>query len=409
MITSVKISGFKSFGYDAAPITLGPLNFVVGANASGKTNFVSALRFLKEAVLRGLDSAVGNLGEPSDVFSKCKGGELSVSPLAISIRLGDADSLGGISYRQGEEYSIKDLAYDLHVARVTTLGQPVVKSESLQAQMSGPRGERDAYELRRDEKEIIINDPVEERETKTKNPSAHVAERDATKLVVGSSFLSTPCSIFRDCLEHWHLFDIKPDVARQPARLSLTTRFGEGGGNLAAILQQIGGLDGNGTMRAILSGLRGAVPDVEGVKPIPFGQEGHWSFELIENHIKGSLSSRSVSDGTVRLLALLIIANWITRWASLVVIEEPENGLHPHLSEQIVDLLRHASGNCQIIVTTHNPAFLDHLKPEEIILCDKRDGQTVMRHASDVEDVSIFQKHFSLGELWVQGALGGIP
>ena len=50
MITELSIEGFKSFGSPAETIELGPLNFVVGANASGKSNLLGALRFLQNAV-----------------------------------------------------------------------------------------------------------------------------------------------------------------------------------------------------------------------------------------------------------------------------------------------------------------------------------------------------------------------
>lgn len=46
MLSKVQIRGFKSFAFDSAPITLGPLNVIVGANESGKSNFLSALKFL---------------------------------------------------------------------------------------------------------------------------------------------------------------------------------------------------------------------------------------------------------------------------------------------------------------------------------------------------------------------------
>ena len=50
MISELKIEGFKSFGMGAHPMPLGPLTFLVGANAAGKTNVISALRFLRTAV-----------------------------------------------------------------------------------------------------------------------------------------------------------------------------------------------------------------------------------------------------------------------------------------------------------------------------------------------------------------------
>jgi predicted ATPase len=105
----------------------------------------------------------------------------------------------------------------------------------------------------------------------------------------------------------------------------------------------------------------------------------------------------------------MVIANWTARHSALIAIEEPENGLHPHLSEHIVQILRAASEDRQMIITTHSPAFLDFLEPDEIILCDKKDGFTKLKLASDIVEIQTFRKHFRLGELWVQGTLGGIP
>jgi predicted ATPase len=58
----------------------------------------------------------------------------------------------------------------------------------------------------------------------------------------------------------------------------------------------------------------------------------------------------------------MVIAHWSARTSTLLSIEEPENGLHPHLSEHIMGLLRAASEHRQVLVTTHNPDFLDHLR-----------------------------------------------
>ena len=105
----------------------------------------------------------------------------------------------------------------------------------------------------------------------------------------------------------------------------------------------------------------------------------------------------------------MVIANWTTKQSSLVAIEEPENGVHPHLSEHIVQVLRTASEERQLLVTTHNPAFLDYLQPDEVILCDKINGFTQVQLASNIRGIETFRKHFRLGELWEQGTLGGIP
>ena len=130
---------------------------------------------------------------------------------------------------------------------------------------------------------------------------------------------------------------------------------------------------------------------------------------MLEDRIRGAINPASVSDGTIRLLALLVITTWGVKRSSLIAIEEPENGLHPHLSEHIVTVLRTASERRQILITTHNPSLLDYMNPDEVVMCDKAEGFTRVKRASDIAEIERFRQHFSLGELWVQGTLGGIP
>ncbi len=61
------------------------------------------------------------------------------------------------------------------------------------------------------------------------------------------------------------------------------------------------------------------------------------------------------------------------------------------------------------IGSTHCPALLDHLEPQEVILCEKKDGFTKLQRASNVVDIDQFREHFTLGELWSQGAVGAVP
>jgi predicted ATPase len=194
-----------------------------------------------------------------------------------------------------------------------------------------------------------------------------------------------------------------------PFRETSDVNLGPAGENLAVVLHKLEKSNGSNALDSVVSGLKGAIPGFLDIKTTQLPVEGKWAFQIIEEKIKGAINPDSVSDGTIRLLALLVIASWSVNNSSLIVIEEPETGLHPHLSEQVIEILRTASERCQVIVTTHNPTFLDYLEPEEVILCDKKDGFTYVRRASDITDIKAFQKHFRLGELWEQGVLGGVP
>ena len=124
---------------------------------------------------------------------------------------------------------------------------------------------------------------------------------------------------------------------------------------------------------------------------------------------EGSLSipATRLSDGSLRYLCLLAIL-LDPRPPSLIVIEEPEVGLHPDLLHKIADLLVAASQRTQLIVTTHSNIIVDALTdhPESIIVCEKEQGCTTMKRLSQSE-LDPWLKDYSLGQLWTQGDLGG--
>jgi len=159
----------------------------------------------------------------------------------------------------------------------------------------------------------------------------------------------------------------------------------------------------------VAQGLSSVVPGLKHVRATKLPIEEKLVFQIVEDKLRAAINPVSVSDGTVRLLALLVVTTWGVRGSSLITIEEPENGVHPHLAGYLVEVLKSGSEQCQLIVTTHNPDLLDHVEPSEVILCDKEDGFTKLKKASSLADIERFRQHFSLGELWTQGAVGAIP
>jgi predicted ATPase len=408
VITELGIAGFKSFGTSAQRIPLGRLNFVVGANAAGKTNLISALRFLQLAVLHDTAHAVEDFGGNAEVRNKILREKTRPKPLELRIAM--KFTAPGILVRKN--LYVESFDYHARIDVRSETAKPRVDFEHLRSRLYDPSEMRHSdYELKREGTTVTLDDPSNGAPARNEY---EVPEQDATRLALGVGLFSPPTVILRHLISNWRFYSISPDLARLPVKDVPGLGLGSHGENLAAVLHRLEeGKDGE--LEAVIQGLRGVVPGFQSIKTQRLPVEGKWAFQVAEEKIK-TLNPSSVSDGTIRLLALMVIANWLGAEKELlpgevplVCIEGPENGLHPHLSSHLVEVLRVASEQRQLLVTTHNPAFLDELEPTEILLCDKQDGFTNIKRASEIEEIDRFRTRFRLGELWVQGVLGGAP
>jgi predicted ATPase len=123
------------------------------------------------------------------------------------------------------------------------------------------------------------------------------------------------------------------------------------------------------------------------------------------------LSARRISDGTMRFLCLLVVLCDPSP-PPVVLIEEPELGLHPDAIGAVADLLREASERMQIIVTTHSEALVDRFTdtPEVVLVVDKAEpaeGGSTRVQRLDKAELKEWLETYSLGRLWRMGELGG--
>ena len=403
MITELKIEGFKSFGSPAETIELGPLNFVVGANASGKTNLLSALRFLQNAVTHDVSYAVSEMGGNAEVRNKRLRQRRELKPVRLSLRLEKKFDISLAEDADQENLDvIRSFEYELDLDLRSDDRTPSIQRESLKGKYVR-NGKTHNMGLLRSGKEVLVINPTNGNGTHQTIP---VPEQEPTRLaLVGVGFFSVPATILREEIRGWRFHNFIPSVARQPYREEPDATLGPAGEKLAAILHRMSEED----RAAISRDLRAIVPGLKEIKTTKLPIEDTLAFQIVEDKLKAAINPASVSDGTVRLLALLVVTTRSVQDSSLITIEEPENGVHPHLAEYLVEILKSASERSQVIVTTHSPALLDHLEPQEVILCDKKDGFTKLQRASSVADIDQFRKHFSLGELWSQGAVGAVP
>ncbi len=103
-------------------------------------------------------------------------------------------------------------------------------------------------------------------------------------------------------------------------------------------------------------------------------------------------SFSDLSAGTRRVLSILVSVLFDKR--SVMLLEQPEDSIHPGLLRKLLDILRSYSHRTQLIFSTHSPAVLDLLRPEEVRLVTAPDGKTTIRRLSnhEVESAKQFLK-----------------
>ena len=121
------------------------------------------------------------------------------------------------------------------------------------------------------------------------------------------------------------------------------------------------------------------------------------------------LGPRQLSDGTLRFICLsTLLLQPVELQPELILIDEPELGLHPAALTLVAEMLRHASDSRQIIASTQSADLVSELDPEDVVVVDRRDGASTFTRL-DRDDLSEWQKDYALGELWKMNIFGGRP
>jgi predicted ATPase len=114
-----------------------------------------------------------------------------------------------------------------------------------------------------------------------------------------------------------------------------------------------------------------------------------------------------LSDGTLRFIVLATLL--LTPEApEVIIIDEPELGLHPSAINILAGLIQGASVRSQIIISTQSVSLIDNFEPEDIITVDRADRQSVFKRQSS-EELKEWLKDYSIGDLWNKNVIGGRP
>ncbi len=142
------------------------------------------------------------------------------------------------------------------------------------------------------------------------------------------------------------------------------------------------------------------------LRPSPFNQD-KIKLEWKEKGSNSYFDANALSDGTLRFICLVALLLQ-PELPELILLDEPELGLHPYAIMMLAGLLRSASKKTQVIVSTQSVTLVDQFTPEDVIVVDREDGQSTFNRPS-TEEIASWLDEYSLGELWQKNIIGGRP
>ena len=116
-----------------------------------------------------------------------------------------------------------------------------------------------------------------------------------------------------------------------------------------------------------------------------------------------------LSDGTLRAICLIsLLLQPKENLPYLIVVDEPELGLHPYALNVVASLFQAATQHAQVLISTQSSAFLDSFEPEDIVIVERK-GEATEFDRPDAEKLDAWLEDYSLGEIWEKNVLGAGP
>ncbi|MEW6368217.1 MAG: AAA family ATPase [Acidobacteriota bacterium] len=181
------------------------------------------------------------------------------------------------------------------------------------------------------------------------------------------------------------------------------------GSNIAAFLERLnaGGPGERLALRRIQDSVRQVLPFFAEFVLIP--ENGHVILQWRERGSDEVFAASQASDGMLRLLALMtLLCQPESTLPAILMLDEPELGLHPQAIMLVASLIRQVSAHCQVIVATQSVPFVDEFSLDDIVVLSRPGRETTMRRLSEKE-YATWLDEYSTGELWRKNVLEGGP
>lgn len=366
-LTRLHLEGFRSI--KNADVELRNLNVLIGANGAGKSNLIDFFRLLNFALTRAFqDPYLRERGPASAV--------LHFGPKATGVIRAELtfDMDAGKNFYR---FTLADSAGD----RLT------FTKEEVQFHRYGIDAPAFAVPL--------LNHPSD-----NCGLSELWSDNDPTAKVTKRFLQGCRVYQFHDTGLTAHLRDYTP--ADQNRFLY------DDAGNLSAVLMSL--RDESPTEYSeIVQTLRTILPWFDRFELEPEGRKGillRWRMVGRGDYLFGP---DQLSDGSLRIMALVtLLLQPVNRLPNVLIIDEPELGLHPAAEEIIAGLIKYVAQHAQIVLATQSATLIDHFTAGDVIVTENTDGATDFRRLK-MEELQGWLERYTLGQIWSKNLIGGRP
>jgi predicted ATPase len=418
MLKRLRLKDFKSFVDEE--VTLAPLTLLVGANASGKSNFLDALQFLHansfdldlEQILNGEQRV------SPDAWRGLRGGAPEAARLgtsrftlestwSTSLLEFDIDQI--VLNRRLSELPHRKIPVDFsHRMVCRTTPRPLMEAERLVTQEGQVLFETGAIQDER----IEVLFPQSEPLPGVPGPFLVNAHRSILpwlhtnpRLARMPPELANPKLALSTALAHIEFLNIQPAVMRGYGRKDAS--LGMEGRNLSGVLARL--CESPETKQSLIDWLAElCVPEMVNIDFVEVKELGDVMAMFVEKSGK-RISARSLSDGTLRFLGTMLALRLATS-GSVILLEELDAGLHPTRIRLLVEYLETVTREreIQVIATTHSPGILQWMSPEALRSTlvfgrvPEQEG-TLVRRLGDLPHFDEVAQHKGIDELFTTG------
>lgn len=390
-VTAVRFEAFKSL-YDVQ-CDLDHLTVITGPNGSGKSNFVEALHFLGEVYAHGLEFAVSRAGGYDNLaHRRTRRAKHPVTVMVeVTLKAQDFELLyGEMPAEFGDDFR---LIYR-HSFSMKTAGQSLLSDFTVQ---------QDRVEVLDAGRQPLltltarVGSGLEVWTSKEIRAVSHLSDllrpfdderyRDfygerallSTALLTDQAYYPNLLFIVKRGLAGTNVFQLSPFQCRTSGVSTPNAVLERHGENLPGAADHIRRNDA-GAWSQVQTAMRSILPELINIE-IVHTEDRRLALQFRERGLGRPWNTGEVSDGTIQALALFIAL--YDQRTPLLVVEEPENSIHPWILRQFLDLVKEVPGK-QIVLTTHSPVLLNYVDPATVRLISMHKGRSRIERLLDV-------------------------